>query len=37
MRDYCKEVRSGVFPDDKEYCYPMIEGEEKKFIEKMKL
>jgi 3-methyl-2-oxobutanoate hydroxymethyltransferase len=37
MRDYCKEVRSGVFPDDKEYCYPMIEGEEKKFIEKMEL
>jgi 3-methyl-2-oxobutanoate hydroxymethyltransferase len=36
MREYCDEVRSGVFPDDKKYCYPMIEGEEKKFLETIK-
>jgi 3-methyl-2-oxobutanoate hydroxymethyltransferase len=36
MKAYCEEVRAGVFPDDKEYCYPMIEGEEEKFIKIMK-
>jgi len=36
MKEYCEEVRAGVFPDDKEYCYPMMEGEEEKFIKIMK-
>jgi len=36
MKEYCEEVRAGVFPDDKEYCYPMMEGEEEKFNTMMK-
>jgi 3-methyl-2-oxobutanoate hydroxymethyltransferase len=36
MKAYCEEVRAGQFPDDDEYCYKMIEGEEVKFLELMK-
>ncbi len=35
MRDYCQEVRGGVFPAA-EHCYPMVEGEEEKFLALMK-
>ncbi|MCG8618812.1 MAG: 3-methyl-2-oxobutanoate hydroxymethyltransferase, partial [Desulfobacterales bacterium] len=30
MRDYCKDVRSGAFPEDA-HCYHMLEGEHEKF------
>jgi hypothetical protein len=36
MKEYCEEVRGGQFPDDKEYVYKMIEGEEEKFLALMK-
>ena len=36
MKEYCDDVRQADFPDDKKYCYGMIEGEEEKFIEMMK-
>lgn len=36
MKEYCEEVRAGKFPDDKEYVYKMIEGEEEKFLTLMK-
>jgi 3-methyl-2-oxobutanoate hydroxymethyltransferase len=34
MSDYCEDVRAGKFPG-KEHCYPMIEGEESKFLRLM--
>jgi 3-methyl-2-oxobutanoate hydroxymethyltransferase len=36
MTEYVKEVREGVFPDEDQYCYHMVEGEEAKFLELMK-
>jgi len=35
MKQYCRDVRSGIFPGD-EHCYRMLEGEEEKFKERMK-
>ena len=35
MKQYCEEVKTGVFPSD-EYCYHMRKGEEDKFKEIMK-
>ena len=32
LKQYCEEVRSGVFPTD-EHCYHMLEGEHEKFLE----
>jgi 3-methyl-2-oxobutanoate hydroxymethyltransferase len=31
MRDYCKDVKGGNFPEE-QHCYPMVDGEEKKFL-----
>lgn len=36
MSDYVADVRSGQFPDDDQYCYKMIAGEEDKFLASMK-
>ncbi len=36
MSDYVADVRSGQFPDDDQYCYKMIAGEEGKFLDAMK-
>ena len=36
MSDYVADVRSGRFPDDDQYCYKMIAGEEDKFLAAMK-
>ncbi|MCG8565950.1 MAG: 3-methyl-2-oxobutanoate hydroxymethyltransferase, partial [Desulfobacterales bacterium] len=36
MKDYVSEVKSGVFPDEIEYCYQMMEGEKEKFDKLMK-
>lgn len=36
MADYVAEVRSGQFPDDEQYCYKMIAGEEEKFLASIK-
>lgn len=33
MRAYVKEVKEVAFPDEEQYCYHMIEGEEAKFLE----
>ena len=35
MKECCEEVRAGAFPDDREFCYPVVEGEEEKFMEMM--
>ena len=34
MKQYCREVRDGEFPDDS-YCYHMIQGEAEKFKKEM--
>ncbi|MDJ0818038.1 MAG: 3-methyl-2-oxobutanoate hydroxymethyltransferase [Desulfobacterales bacterium] len=36
MSDYVADVRNGQFPDDDQYCYKMIAGEESKFLDAMK-
>ncbi len=36
MSDYVADVRDGQFPDDDQYCYKMIAGEEDKFLDAMK-
>lgn len=36
MKEYVKEVKEVSFPDEDKYCYHMIDGEEAKFLEKMK-
>ena len=36
MKEYVKEVKTSVFPDEDNYCYHMVEGEEAKFFEIMK-
>ena len=36
MKEYVKEVKTSVFPDEDKYCYHMVEGEEAKFFEIMK-
>ena len=36
MSDYVADVRNGQFPDDDQYCYKMIAGEEDKFLDTMK-
>jgi len=36
MKEYVKEVKDVVFPDEDKYCYHMVEGEEAKFLELMK-
>jgi 3-methyl-2-oxobutanoate hydroxymethyltransferase len=36
MSEYVADVRSGQFPDDEQYCYKMIAGEEKQFLAAMK-
>ncbi len=36
MAEYVSEVKSGKFPDDDQYCYQMIAGEEDKFLSLMK-
>ncbi len=36
MSDYVADVRNGRFPDDDQYCYKMIAGEEDKFLASMK-
>lgn len=35
MKEYVEEVKTVSFPDDKQYCYQMIEGEEVKFLKLM--
>jgi len=35
MKEYVEEVKTVSFPDDKKYCYQMIEGEEAKFLKLM--
>lgn len=35
MSDYVADVRNGQFPDDDQYCYKMIAGEEGKFLDAM--
>jgi len=32
MKEYVREVKEGVFPDEDRYCYHMVEGEEEKFL-----
>lgn len=34
MREYCEDVKAGGFPEE-EHCYPMVKGEEKKFLAQM--
>lgn len=36
MADYVKDVKAVKFPDEDEYCYHMVEGEEAKFLDLMK-
>ncbi|MEH0019137.1 MAG: 3-methyl-2-oxobutanoate hydroxymethyltransferase [Desulfobacter sp.] len=36
MKDYVSEVRQSNFPDEDQYCYHMVAGEEDKFIALMK-
>jgi 3-methyl-2-oxobutanoate hydroxymethyltransferase len=36
MSDYVADVRNGQFPDDDQYCYKMMAGEEDKFLDGMK-
>jgi len=36
MKEYVEEVKGGVFPDEKQYCYQMVGGEEEKFLTEMK-
>jgi 3-methyl-2-oxobutanoate hydroxymethyltransferase len=36
MKDYVTEVKNVKFPDEKKYCYHMVDGEEEKFLEMMK-
>ena len=36
MKEYVAEVKDGTFPDESEYCYQMVEGEEEKFLALMK-
>jgi 3-methyl-2-oxobutanoate hydroxymethyltransferase len=36
MAEYVKEVKAVRFPDEEEYCYHMVVGEEAKFLELMK-
>ncbi len=36
MKDYVSEVKSVSFPDEEQYCYHMIKGEEDRFLELMK-
>lgn len=36
MKEYVKEVKEVTFPDENEYCYHMVEGEEAEFLEIMK-
>lgn len=36
MSNYVADVRNGQFPDDDQYCYKMIAGEEGKFLDAMK-
>ena len=36
MKEYVKEVKTSVFPDEDNYCYHMVEGEETRFFEIMK-
>jgi len=36
MKEYVAEVKDGTFPDEKDFCYQMIEGEEDKFLDLMK-
>ena len=36
MTEYVAEVKKVTFPDEKKYCYHMIEGEEEKFLSLMK-
>ncbi|MCG8685107.1 MAG: 3-methyl-2-oxobutanoate hydroxymethyltransferase [Desulfobacterales bacterium] len=35
MKDYVAEVKNGTFPDEDQYCYHMVAGEEDKFRELM--
>ena len=35
MKDYVAEVKNGTFPDEDQYCYHMVAGEEDKFKELM--
>ena len=32
MKEYVKEVKNGSFPDENQYCYKMVEGEQEKFL-----
>jgi 3-methyl-2-oxobutanoate hydroxymethyltransferase len=34
MREYCQDVKEGNFPEG-EHCYPMVKGEEEKFLAQM--
>lgn len=36
MKEYVAEVKEVTFPDEEEYCYKMIAGEEEKFLQLMK-
>lgn len=36
MKEYVSEVKAVKFPDDEQYCYKMIDGEEEKFLRLMK-
>jgi 3-methyl-2-oxobutanoate hydroxymethyltransferase len=36
MIEYVREVKAGTFPDEDQYCYHMVEGEEAKFLAAMK-
>lgn len=36
MQTYVSEVKQGIFPDEEQYCYHMVQGEEEKFIALMK-
>lgn len=35
MREYCEDVKGGGFPEE-EHCYPMVKGEEEKFLAQMR-
>jgi 3-methyl-2-oxobutanoate hydroxymethyltransferase len=35
MKAYVSEVKAGSFPDEDQYCYHMVEGEEEKFLSLM--
>ncbi len=36
LKDYVAEVKSGTFPDEDQFCYKMVAGEEDKFKDLMK-